>query len=221
MPRLRTSSDIESSINIQATFHNYDALEILLRRNEARQVKPSLLRRAYRLLGDARLKSGDLIESITHYERARLAVPFHPQTVAGEMEAIETFWDQAEAELTNDDLIILRAFITGILESYDAHPGRVFYSPSIDLANKILSRIQDRIEKTDFRTKSRFTNAIVQLAQIKYRYLSTEERAAEFGRIVGKALRKAGIERGLLQSSREVIEEVDADNQKAKTVESS
>ncbi len=180
----------EEKIKAALMFGHFDQLDGILTEAIKSGVKPPILRNAFEKLGDHHTKYKRWFESVKAYETGRKIVWFHPRHVRKELEALDEFWSMAKTELTASDMIALSRFIEDLLAEYQRIDIRSFYRPSIEIGESILGEIADRISEAPTTQNSPYTAGLSQLIISKYAYLTEEERAKEFGRIMGNALRK-------------------------------
>jgi len=195
-------SKTQSTEKIKAAimFGNFDLLEPLLSEGVQENVAPSLLRKANEALGDHHSQFKRWLQAVKAYEQGRKAVPFHAKHVIKELQAIRELWRQAKPELTVNDLVALSRFIEDLLAEYQRPGLRQFYSPAIEIGEIVLGEITEQIEGASIAEISPYTTGLSQLIS-KYSYLTEEQRAKEFGRIVGKALRKVAIKKRIMVHS--------------------
>ncbi|MFQ6678708.1 MAG: hypothetical protein ACE5D0_10395 [Fidelibacterota bacterium] len=185
----------EEKIKAALMFGHFDQLDGILIEAIKSGVKPSILRNTYEKLGDHHTQYKRWFESLKAYEAGRKCVPFHPRHVNKELKVLKEFWSKAKKELTANDMIALGRFIEDILEDYQRPEIRNFYGPTIEIGEVMLGEIVERMRGASTKAKSPYSAGLSQLIISKYAYLTEEERAKEFGRIMGKALRKIAINR--------------------------
>lgn len=188
----------EEKIKAVLMFGHFDQLDGILVEAIKSGVKPSILRNAYEKLGDHHTQHKRWFESLKAYEAGRKCVPFHPRHVNKEFLAFKEFWSMAKKELTASDMIALSRFVEDLLAEYQRPEIKRFYGPAINAGEIILGEIAGRIGEASVTKRSSFTAGLSQLIISKYAYLTEEERAKEFGRIMGKALRKIAKEKGIV-----------------------
>ncbi len=187
---VRTKNDLKELIQISLMFYNFDNLDEYLEDSIKAGIKPSIIRNGYEHLGDFPYRNKRWLQAAKAYESGRKIVRNHPRQVRKVLQALSEFWSGVKAELTVNDLVAFSRFIEDILADYQRPDIRNFYGPAIEIGEVMLGEMAARMDEASSKTKSRFSGELMEFIISKYAYLTDEERAKEFGRIMGKALRK-------------------------------
>ena len=194
---MNNKGQLEEKIKAALMFGHFHQLGGVLSEAIKSGVKPSILRNAFEKLGDHHAQYKRWFDSVKAYEAGRKIVQFHSRHVNKEFQALNEFWSEARMELTVNDLVVLIRFIEDLLVDYKRPEIRNFYGPAIEIGEVMLGEFAERMEGASTKANSPHSAGLIELIISKYAYLTEEERAKEFGRIMGKALRKLAKEKEL------------------------
>jgi len=195
---MNNKTHTEVKIKAALMLGHFDLLEQLLSEGVKEDVTPSLLRRAYEALGDYYTQHKRWIQAAQAYEHGREAVPYHARHVIKELQAVRELWKEAKLELTVNDLVALSRFIEDLLAEYQRPGIRRFYSPAIEIGEIVLGEIAEQLNIAPTIESSPYSADLSQLIISKYAFLTEEQRAKEFAKIIGKALRKVAIKKKIM-----------------------
>jgi len=176
--------------------YNFNEMDEILIDSVKAGVKPSIIRDGYEHLGDFHYRFERWLEAAHAFESGRKIVRYHPRQVRKVLQALSKFWYETRRELTVNDLMALSRFIEDILADYQRPDIRNFYGPAIEIGEVMLGEMAEQMDGASSKTKSPYSAGLSEFIISKYAYLTEEERAKEFGRIMGKALRKLAREKG-------------------------
>ncbi|NQT96479.1 MAG: hypothetical protein HQ562_01930 [Candidatus Marinimicrobia bacterium] len=187
---MKSTPTVQSLIKTHLNTGKIEYLEPVLELGVEKSVNPALLRKGFEVVGDHYTSNNSPVQAMLAFEKARVLVPYHVETVKKLFQSVDEFWLDAQEKASEDDLTQLGEYISEVVEFYQTHGGIRFYQPALQIGQRILNRIEELLKDAPIKIETPVSYSINQIISVKYDYLTPEQRKKEYGRIIGKSIRK-------------------------------
>jgi len=149
-----------------------------------------LLRKGFVAVGDHYLSNKSPVQAMLAFEKARVLVPHHAETVNKLFQSVDEFWGDTQEKASKNDLTRFGEYLGELVEFYKTHKGIRFYQSALQIGQRILDRIKELLKDAPIKIETPVSHSINQVISVKYDYLTPDQRKKEYGRIIGKSLRE-------------------------------